>query len=410
MVQGSSAGVGVRLGQGILASGKPNPDKRHPERLRLPKALVYLSWICIAMGIPLLIWFFVDQVPGEPVSRSLVLAPMVGLPLIAGIFGLISYSNWYIVLGHESLAWRNRRGREYSLKFSEITRAKVDSPRLPQSVKVWGANGQKISISVVYFRPVTLLNYLAQNSLITLADPIEGGSDPKMDFLQKNAPEGFELITPYDRFLHGVPVKWDEILRLEQPERVAATINMWESGIGARMAQTVEHMRTHLQDVELIRMDGELALLYSFRGERPGEEIYYVGGNPDVQDFGDNTILASQWHRAPHSLAEFYSQLHNGFGNFERYHEGPSRLLMVLQLEDIASAVRDGPTSADFNIATTFKFSTNNYGHGVALDFENPDENQAIYLWEESPDRKRYGNNFWAEVDKHIVDHLRGEV
>ena len=159
------------------------------------------------------------------------------------------------------------------------------------------------------------------------------------------------------------------------------------------------YLEENLDYIELIKVDGELSMLYSIKGENDNIE-YYEGKLPNT-GFSNNDLLIN-WGKMPSSIRIFYEKINNGFYFYASHSMGLVPFNEVTYFADDEWGILeelDEPLA--IKLESTFGFFNSGMGGYVAIDYNNCDNGKAT-LWFSSR-QPRYNINFWDIVDEWIV-------
>lgn len=226
----------------------------------------------------------------------------------------------------------------------------------------------------------------------------------KLSFL-KQYRKNIEFVSKKDLLtIENMPEKWIEIFKeTDKIKKKDKLIALWNSVCEKELSNTISYLQEYLLEFELIKDNGQYAVLYSVQSENE-EILYYEGGIPT------NSIFISEmqeaWSELPESIKEFYEKLHNGFYYL------PSKAMGLVPVEHIThfedyewGILEELDEPLGINMATTYGFFQNGMGGYVAIDITNCNDGAAT-LWF-SNDQPEYNLNFWDVVDEWIVIGLQ---
>jgi hypothetical protein len=162
---------------------------------------------------------------------------------------------------------------------------------------------------------------------------------------------------------------------------------------------TIAYLRQYVTEVELIRKDERLSVLYTIRN-RQGKIAYYEGGNPKQAKPGE--ALQSQWDKVPESIRNFYTKVHDGFAYYASESMGLVPLSSVTYLEDEDWGILDElQQKIQLDLVASFGFFSNGMGGYVVIDTSNAaDDTATLWFTNKQP---KYNLKFWDVVDEWTV-------
>ncbi|EIT83734.1 hypothetical protein A374_18980 [Fictibacillus macauensis ZFHKF-1] len=197
-----------------------------------------------------------------------------------------------------------------------------------------------------------------------------------------------------------VPNMWYELFQEENVhKRVESTLSIWKEQVGEELRNTISYLEEHLEEVDLLDIDGIYSILYTIKTDN-GEIRYYQGGNP--KDDFNHEELERNWVEIPETIRKFYQTVHNGFYFYASHSMG------LVPLEDVTffnedewSIIEELEEPLQLNLQTTFGFFKSGMGGYVAVDYENNKSDHAILWW--TYKQPIYNVNFWDIVDEWTV-------
>lgn len=203
-----------------------------------------------------------------------------------------------------------------------------------------------------------------------------------------------------------IPRSWFKIFENnDNDKRIELLLNEWKNCSPVTLSNTILYLTENLHEVDLLFFDDRYSILYSIKSES-GEIQYYEGRNP-LESF-NNMELQKNWNKIPHSIRNFYENLHNGFYSYA------SKAMGLVPLENVTffgddewGIIESLNEPIQIDLQTTFGFFKNGMGGYVAIDYENA-ENDNATLWF-SNDQPVYNVNFWDVVDEWLVIGFQDE-
>ena len=135
---------------------KPNPI-RGTARLRLPKMILYVGGLLIAIGTLMILIAFMDPPQGDAVAMRLTSIAM----LVAGGLFMVGYFMYFMEIAGGRVVTRGLSGTIKTVPFDRIARYQMTKDSNGKDVlRLEGVDGTKINIHVSMFDASPLLNYL----------------------------------------------------------------------------------------------------------------------------------------------------------------------------------------------------------------------------------------------------------
>ena len=129
----------------------PNRSKDHPERVRMPKVLPILGWICLCVGLLMgLLAFTSARAPLDARIASVAIF-LVGMAFVA------MYRNFYVAPRAYEVAFRSVLGKEHLLPYSDIVHYSVQTLKGQQFLTVKSIHGIKLSLNASAYDMTPLL-------------------------------------------------------------------------------------------------------------------------------------------------------------------------------------------------------------------------------------------------------------
>lgn len=227
--------------------------------------------------------------------------------------------------------------------------------------------------------------------------------EQKLDFLRQYFSDNVELI-PSNEIPNInneiLPSLWVELFsEKDVGERIRFTLSIWKKYVGEELRNTISYLSEHLEEVELMMVDGRYSILYTIKTDS-GKTIFYEGRNPN--DLFNNEVLKDSWNEIPSSIRSFYENVHNGFYYYASRSMGLVPLENVTYFDDDEwGIIEELEEPIQINLETTFGFFKSGMGGYVAIDTNNCVNDNATLWWTNK--EPRYNINFWDVVDEWIV-------
>ncbi|MED4531250.1 SMI1/KNR4 family protein [Metabacillus fastidiosus] len=227
--------------------------------------------------------------------------------------------------------------------------------------------------------------------------------EQKLDFLRQYFSDNVKLI-PYSEINNInneiMPSLWFKLFGEKNVEkRIDFVLSIWKEYVGEELRNTISYLSEHLEEVELMDIDGRYTILYTIK-TASGKTLFYEGRNP--KDLFNNEVLEDSWSKIPSSIRIFYQNVHNGFYYYT------SRSMGLVPLENVTyfnddewGIIEELEEPIQINLKTTFGFFKSGMGGYVAIDYNNCNNDNATLWW--TNEEPTYNINFWDVVDEWIV-------
>lgn len=74
-----------------------------------------------------------------------------------------------------------------------------------------------------------------------------------------------------------IPAEWLNVLTIaDHDKKIQAIMSLWKRYCGSALRNTISYLTSNCKEVDLIRIDGRLTLIYSVKG-KSGKILYYEG-------------------------------------------------------------------------------------------------------------------------------------
>lgn len=228
----------------------------------------------------------------------------------------------------------------------------------------------------------------------------------KLEYLNKYkgyAGAPVEIVSARD-VSEDIPESWAAVFALsDQRQRIDTLVAEWVKYVPSDLRRTIHYLLKNIAEIDLIRRNEKLYILYSIQRSKHDKITYYEGGNPKDSLACRSPVLAALWSGLPNGLRRFYEHLHNGFHSYTGKAMGLNSTQDAFVMNEYDWGVIDdlGITDIPIDFDTSFAFFDNGGGGHVVLDLKQPDIDKAV-LWF-SGDTPEYNLNFWDIVDEWIV-------
>ncbi|MGM7637656.1 SMI1/KNR4 family protein [Bacillus sp. Hm123] len=227
--------------------------------------------------------------------------------------------------------------------------------------------------------------------------------EQKLDFLRQYFSDNIKLISHSE--INNInneimPSLWFKLFSEKNVEkRIDFILSIWKEYVGEELRNTISYLSEHLEEVELMDIDGRYSILYTIKTDS-GKTLFYEGRNP--KGVFNNEVLESSWSKIPSSIRIFYQNIHNGFYYYASRSMGLVPLENVTYFDDDEwGIIEELEEPIQINLKTTFGFFKSGMGGYVAIDYDNCDNDNATLWW--TNEEPTYNINFWDVVDEWIV-------
>ncbi|WP_258006423.1 hypothetical protein [Arthrobacter sp. AFG20] len=129
----------------------PNRSKEYPEQVRMPKAVPFVGWLFLSVG--LLMGLFAFASARAPLGARIASVAIV----LGGMAFLAMYRNFYVAPRAYEVAFRNVLGKEHVLPYSEISQYRVRVMKGQPYLTVKSIHGVKLSLNIRAYDVTPLL-------------------------------------------------------------------------------------------------------------------------------------------------------------------------------------------------------------------------------------------------------------
>lgn len=129
----------------------PNRSKEFPDRIRMPKFQAFFGWLFLSVG--LFMGLFAFTYPRAPLGAQIASVVIV----LAGLFFLFMYRNFYIVPRTYDVAYRTIMGKEHLVTYADIVSYDVRRLRGQPFLTFKDRHGVKFSINSAAYDMTPLL-------------------------------------------------------------------------------------------------------------------------------------------------------------------------------------------------------------------------------------------------------------
>lgn len=194
-----------------------------------------------------------------------------------------------------------------------------------------------------------------------------------------------------------IPQYWSELLNEpNMTQKKQIVFNEWKKYVAEELRTTIQYLESFLEEIEVIRVENDVYLLYTITSYQTEQKLYYVGGNPLNSHKSITKGLVDKWMRLPVGLRDFYDNLHDGFYAFAGQAMGLDKTFNIMNFDNFEMP---GELEGIINFENTYNFFSTGEGSYVALDLSN--EGQAktmIWLNGEEPILHL---KFWDAVNEY---------
>lgn len=205
--------------------------------------------------------------------------------------------------------------------------------------------------------------------------------------------------------VHELSPAWQAIARAADTlERKRAVVELWRQWVASELSKTILYLERRLRDLDLIRVGGRLAVLYSVQGTTADVVKYYAAGLPVTEaDVASSRFTDEEWLRLPDPLRGFYANVHNGFRRYETRSQGIESAGDAFRLSDLEwGIIDDEGLVPEIDLGSSFSFFSSGAAAYLVLDLSKRSPETAAALWAGSV-KPQYGLAFWDVLDEWIV-------
>ncbi|WP_222609682.1 SMI1/KNR4 family protein [Fusobacterium necrophorum] len=194
-----------------------------------------------------------------------------------------------------------------------------------------------------------------------------------------------------------LPSYWQEAFNAHSSEeKLDIILSEWEN-YDYQFQAVHSYLEDNLIDVDLIRQNNEISLLYSLRNAA-GNICYYEGKNPKTKHIPEN--IRSRWNEIPESFRDIYDELHNGWVFFASQSNGLSKVEDLFFLDEMDWGILEeiDVHSLPFSLSDSIPFFSNGMGAYACFDLKSKDK-QSGFIWyhDKAP---RLDIELWAVIDE----------
>lgn len=120
----------------------PNRAKDFPERVRMPKVLAFLGWLCLFTG--LLMGLFAFTHPRAPLGAQIASVAIA----LGGLGFVFMYRNFYVVPRSHEVSFRTVLGKEHLVPYSDIVHYDVRMLRGQPFLTFKSRDGVKLTLNI----------------------------------------------------------------------------------------------------------------------------------------------------------------------------------------------------------------------------------------------------------------------
>ncbi len=223
--------------------------------------------------------------------------------------------------------------------------------------------------------------------------------EDKLTFLRRYSPNIEILgVSSFDKSqLDMLPSYWQEAFKAHSSEEKLDIILSEWANYDYQFQAVYSYLEDNLIDVDLIRQNNEISLLYSLRNAA-GNICYYEGKNPKTKNTPEN--IRKRWNEIPESFRDIYDELHNGWVYFASQSNGLSAVEDLFFLDEMDWGILEeiDVHSLPFVLSDSIPFFSNGMGAYACFDLKSKD-NQSGFIWyhDKAP---RLDIELWAVIDE----------
>lgn len=223
--------------------------------------------------------------------------------------------------------------------------------------------------------------------------------EDKLTFLRRYSPNIEILgVSSFDKSqLDMLPSYWQEAFKAHSSEEKLDIILSEWANYDYQFQAVHSYLEDNLIDVDLIRQNNEISLLYSLRNAA-GNICYYEGKNPKTKNTPEN--IRKRWNEIPESFRDIYDELHNGWVYFASQSNGLSAVENLFFLDEMDWGILEeiDVHSLPFVLSDSIPFFSNGMGAYACFDLKSKD-NQSGFIWyhDKAP---RLDIELWAVIDE----------
>jgi hypothetical protein len=223
--------------------------------------------------------------------------------------------------------------------------------------------------------------------------------DKKIAYLRKFSPN-IELVRIGDlnkNEIDTIPSYWKNALSESIIQnRVSIILSEWGK-YDYQFLSTYNYLIDKLLDIDLIKHNGSLSLLYSIQNSA-GNIAYYEGKNPYTKNIPKKIL--DQWDKIPDNFRDIYNNLHNGWCYFASQSNGLSFVENLFLLDEMDWGILEelDIKKMPFNLKNCIPFFSNGMGAYVCYDLNSSNDEQGfIWYHDKSP---KLDIEIWPVIDE----------
>ena len=156
---------------------KPNPV-RHSGRLRLPKVVLFVGVLLLAVGFLMILVAFMDPPEDDAVAMRIA---SIAIFIAGGLF-VAGYFTYFMEIGSGRVVTRGFDGAVRIIPFERIVRYRlVKDSNGKDILKLESVDGTRININIEMFDAGPLLDYLAQREAQWASRLQQADQDPRVN-------------------------------------------------------------------------------------------------------------------------------------------------------------------------------------------------------------------------------------
>lgn len=133
---------------------RPHRARAHPERLRMPRFMLWIGIFVVALMGLVIVAAFTTADP-DPMMKVIP-----GLMLLVGVFLILTYANWYLVVREDHLVFRDFLRRVREVWYRDIVRYAWGGNANSPTLTVWTEHGTKFTVNPRAYDVTPLLRSL----------------------------------------------------------------------------------------------------------------------------------------------------------------------------------------------------------------------------------------------------------
>jgi hypothetical protein len=194
-----------------------------------------------------------------------------------------------------------------------------------------------------------------------------------------------------------LPDYWNKaFMKNNVKETIEIILSEWDK-YDYQFKATINYLYNNLINVELVKKNKELLLLYSIK-DKIGKEIYYIGKNVKTLHIPNN--LKKLWDKLPDTIKDVYKYLHNGWYYFASESNGLESIENIIILSQLDWGILDkiNQKKLPYKLENCISLFHNSAGIYVCYDIKTENKNNG-FIWFKDQEPK---NNIklWPVIDE----------